>query len=440
MMMTKTMEMVFLDGLGDLSLHLIALKLGPKDTAVLACVNKRLRDSAYEETLWRTFCQHDLHITTPHDPSGNPTQSFKLAYQLWRHSFSMYPWPLVKRVHNCWSTLKNWLSLHFPEAAHTLQIGASESDIKLLEDKLSVKLPLSTKLLYRFCNGQLLPDHDTPLGSPLGLIGGYHFYNHLVNVYLLPLPQVISKTKDFVRHLGFSNRSKYIVVASSSTYNQKLFFLNCISGQLYVGTNNLSTDGEMMPCVSVPAVIQRDSMLLWLEEHARRLETGIIHLRHQGKIPRINLFPQEAPFCSTAVTNGVQIRASAVFVPELSNLQEESEKYWFSYSIRMSLLSEEHIASGTPLTSCQLYWRHWIIRANDFVVSDVDGEAVIGKYPLLHPDGKEFIYESCTPLPSCPGSIDGTFTFVPGRLTNPKGGPFMVEVAQFPLQLPDFIY
>ncbi|PIA25829.1 hypothetical protein AQUCO_10800053v1 [Aquilegia coerulea] len=401
------MEIVYLDGLGDLCLHFIALKLGPKDTAVLACVNKRLRDSAYEDSLWRTFCEKDLNITdAPHDTQGNQTQSFKVAYQLWRESFSMYPWPLVKRVHNCWATLKNWLTLHFPQASHTLQIGASESDIKHLEDKLSVKLPLSTKLLYRFCNGQQLPHHHhTQLGSPLGLIGGYYFYNHLVNVYLLPLSQVIAKTKDFVRHLGFSSRSKYIVVAASSTYIEKLFFLNCITGQLYVGTNNLSTDGEMMPCVSVPPINQRDAMLLWLEEHGRRLQTGIIHLREEaGNVPRINLFPQPPPLCSTAVTNGVQIRASAVFVPELSNLQEESEKYWFSYSIRMSLLSEGHIASRTPLTSCQLYWRHWIIRANDVVVSDVDAEAVIGKvgrfmlivcyvFPVYHVDKLTYVVQ-----------------------------------------------
>ncbi|KAL5711689.1 F-box protein skip16 [Ranunculus cassubicifolius] len=437
-------EMLLLDGLGDLSLHLIAVKLGPKDTAVLACVNKRLRVSASEDTLWRSFCQLDLQLSHPTDPDANPTTSFKVAYQLWREAFVMYPWPLVKRVKNCWDVLKNWLSANFPMARNTLCKGASEEQINQLETKLAVKLPLSTKILYRFCDGQHLPNQDlvldTDLGSPVGLIGGYCFYDHLVNVYLLPLSQVIVKTKEFVRHLGFSRRSKYIVVASSSTYIEKLFFLNCVSGQLYVGTSNLSTDGEMMPCVSVPAISQRDAMLLWLEEHGRRLETGIIQLRAEGGIPRINLFPEAAPLCSTAVTNGVKIRSSAVFVPELTNLQGESEKYWFSYSIRMSLLSEGCIANGTSASSCQLYWRHWIIRAKDVVVSDVNGEAVIGQYPLLHPDREEFVYESCTPLPTCTGSIEGTFTFVPGRLTNPIGGPFSVEVTQFPLQLPDYIY
>lgn len=219
----------------------------------------------------------------------------------------LYPWPLVKRVKSCWDKLKNWLSINFPEAVPTLRKGASEDEIQQLESKLAVKLPLSTKLLYRFCDGQQLPNLDTEFGSPFGLIGGYCFYDHLVNVYLLPLSQVIAKTKEFVRHLGFSNRSKYIVVASSSTYNEKLFFLNCVSGQIYVGTSNLFTDGEMIPCVSVPALSQRDAMLLWLEEHGRRLETGIVRLREHHKLRRIDLFPEAPPLCSTAVTNGVKV-------------------------------------------------------------------------------------------------------------------------------------
>lgn len=434
------MEMVVLDGLGDLNLHSIALKLGPKDTAVLCCVNRRLRDFSSDEALWRIFFQQDLQLTHPTDPSGNPNDSFRVAYKLWREAFVLYPWPLVKRVKACWDRLKNWMSINFPEALPTLRSGASEHEIQFLESRLAVKLPLSTKLLYRFCDGQQLPNQHFILGSPLGLIGGYCFYDHLINVYLLPLSQVVARTREFVRHLGFSNRSKYIVIASSSTYNQKLFFLNCVTGQIYVGTNNLNTDGEMIPCVSVPPATQRDAMLLWLEEHGRRLDSGIIHLREYRKLRRIDLFPITPPLCSTAVTKGVQIRASAVFVPELTNLQGEAEKYWFAYSIRMNLLQEEYTPNGASAASCQLYWRHWIIRANDVVVSDINAAAVIGQHPLLHPDRREFAYESCTPLPSSPGSIEGAYTFVPGRLTNPVGPPFLVEVAQFPLQLPDYIY
>lgn len=138
--------------------------------------------------------------------------------------------------------------------------------------------------------------------------------------------------------------------------------------------------------------------------------------------------------------NLLKVRASAVLVPEFSDLKHKPGKYFFSYSIRMSLSPEGCIINGVSSGSCQLYWRHWIIRANDAVVSDVNGEAVIGKYPLLLPGEKEFVYESCSPLSSSSGSIEGSFTFVSGRLADPKSRPFEVEVARFPLQVPDYIF
>ncbi|RVW88581.1 F-box protein SKIP16 [Vitis vinifera] len=45
----------------------------------------------------------------------------------------------------------------------------------------------------------------------------------------------------------------------------------------------------------------------------------------------------------------------------------------------MRLLPEGCIVNGTSFGSCQLNWRHWIIRANDHVVSEVNAEAVIGR-------------------------------------------------------------
>lgn len=78
-----------------------------------------------------------------------------------------------------------------------------------------------------------------------------------------------------------------------------------------------------------------------------------------------------------------QVRASAVFIPELTDLLDNSGNYQFSYSIRMSLQDEGCIINGIVFNSCQLHYRHWIIRANDYVVSRVNGEAVIGKVILL---------------------------------------------------------
>lgn len=78
-----------------------------------------------------------------------------------------------------------------------------------------------------------------------------------------------------------------------------------------------------------------------------------------------------------------QVRASSILVPELCDLSDEGDdKYWFAYSIRLSLSPDGCMLDGVHHNSCQLYSRHWIIRAQENVVSDVRGEAVIGK--VLH--------------------------------------------------------
>ncbi|XP_061947939.1 F-box protein SKIP16-like isoform X2 [Populus nigra] len=380
-----------LDSVGDLALNIILTKLGPKETAKVSCVSKRFKDLASEESLWSLFCLQDLDLSAPLDHHGNPLPSFKATYKLWREAFCMYPWSLVKRVKSCWDRLKSWLATNFPEVKATLGRGASEGEIQEFERILKVKLPLPTRLLYRFHDGQNLTGENLNTDVAdclLGLIGGYCFYDHLVNVYLLPLHEVILETREIVRHLDLPNGSQFIVVAASSSDIGKFFFLNCSDGQLYVGTRNLLTIGEMIPCVPQALISpvhdfnvdqQQDAMLLWLEEHGHRLQNGMIKLRDEGNIKSISLFPEESPLCSTAVTNGVKVRASAIFVPEAVDLLDISRKYLFAYSIRMSLPPEGCIINGMRFSSCQLHLRHWVISANDTVVSNVNAEAVIGK-------------------------------------------------------------
>ena len=73
------MEMeVGLDGLEDLALHIILLKLGPEDTVKVSSVSKKLRLYTSEDSLWAKFCFQDLHLSTPQDHQGNPAPSFKV--------------------------------------------------------------------------------------------------------------------------------------------------------------------------------------------------------------------------------------------------------------------------------------------------------------------------------------------------------------------------
>lgn len=425
-------------------LQLILLRTDAKRTAKLGCVSQRWHSVASDDHVWSRFCAQDFNVSSRIDPSGSSCSSYKETYEKWHEAFCMYPLSIVRRAKHCWDSIRNWTSIHFPEVTNTLALGASEDEIRRTEDKLGWQLPISTRILYRFCNGQVVPhgsSSQTKQLSVLGLLGGYHFYDHIVNVRLLPLKEILKLTKYCASCIRLPRGSKHTVVAASFNMN-KFFFLDCSDGQLYVGTKNLAESGEMMPCVSstLVDVAQQDAMLLWLEEYGRQLEAGLLSVRKDGDIWSIALFPEKPPPCSEAVSNGVQVCASAVFVPEASDLQDSSEKYYFCYSIRMCLLRQEKISEGKLLSSCQLARRHWIIRANDTIIDDVHGEAVIGKYPYLKEGGDVFVYQSCSPLPVSSGSVEGDFTFVPGRLSKPDGPEFSVRVAPFPLEIPQYIF
>lgn len=217
----------------------------------------------------------------------------------------MYSWALVIRVKKCWDSLKSWLGSNFPEVLTTLRKGASEDELNKLEKDLKVNLPHPTRLLYRLHDGQEVSD------KLLGLIGGYSMYDHLVNVNILSLKNVLKASRSIIKVLGFSDTSKYVVVAASLVGNEKVFCINCANKQLYVGTALLKEDGDMMPCVPNEVLKSNsnehsDGLLLWLEEHSRRLHSGMVAVR-EGTLKSICQYPEKPPVCSTAVTHGVQV-------------------------------------------------------------------------------------------------------------------------------------
>ena len=227
----------------------------------------------------------------------------------------MYPLPLVKRVKEFWSSMKTWLSENFPEATKTLCKGVTEAQLKSAEDDLGFKLPMPTKLLYRFCNAQLPFSENHEVNKRIathGIIGGYAFYDHWVNVHLSPLEQIVEETTEFCREFPDVFSGRKLIIVATSWFHPKTFLLNCSNGELYVGTNNLPL-GEMLPCVPKALIkptdndLPQDGLLLWLEEHLRRLQNGMIKTRMLTKLRYISLYPEAPPSCTSAVTNGVKV-------------------------------------------------------------------------------------------------------------------------------------
>lgn len=203
----------------------------------------------------------------------------------------------------------------------TLHKGATEDAIDNLESSLKVKLPLPTRLIYRFCAGQDLVEYTQSFSaSLLGLIGGYSFTNYRVNVFLLPLDGVIRVTdgvrRHLIEHVGVPFGAEYLVVATSSTERLKFFVLSCSSGELFVGAENFLDSGKLCPCLpddlihpihNVRDCQKQYSLLMWLEEHGRRLESGFVNIREEKNARYISLLPEESSLCYAAVTNGVEV-------------------------------------------------------------------------------------------------------------------------------------
>jgi uncharacterized protein affecting Mg2+/Co2+ transport len=154
-----------------------------------------------------------------------------------------------------------------------------------------------------------------------------------------------------------------------------------------------------------------------------------------------------APDVSRAVTRGVEVIASGVYVPQCRN------RFGFIYSIRIRLLTPEDDGYVSPsdrgFQTCQLQSRHWHITDYDTGEIDrVDGEGVIGMYPILLEggyieDGEEcsgsFQYQSCSG--AMQGSFQGHMQFVPGSLNSSTGQSFNVDLQPFALETrPSYLY
>lgn len=184
-------------------------------------------------------------------------------------------------------------------------------------------------------------------------------------------------------------------------------------------------------------------LFFWMYDYANVLHReASMRLLHK-RLPfsrGICLFPQAGENISTCITRGIRVKASPLFVPELSHSDDSKEVYFFAYSIEFKLLDEvtqleEQEISGyreAPLKSVQLLDRRWITRNNEGEIeSEVFGGGVIGEYPILVAGGGAFVYQSCTHIRNgIGGTMEGEFTFVeePGtRQIQAKCDPFMLR-------------
>jgi ApaG protein len=122
---------------------------------------------------------------------------------------------------------------------------------------------------------------------------------------------------------------------------------------------------------------------------------------------------------STAITNGIRVTVSTVYVPSQS--APTAHRYVFAYTIRIA---------NEGAQTVKLRSRHWIITHGSGKVEEVRGPGVVGQQPVLRP-GEHFEYTSGCVLETPRGSMRGTYQMDPG-----DGRMFDADVAAFNLSMP----
>jgi ApaG protein len=122
----------------------------------------------------------------------------------------------------------------------------------------------------------------------------------------------------------------------------------------------------------------------------------------------------------TAITHDIQVSVQTTYSESHSNSEESF--YFFIYEIS--------IQNNGPY-QVKLLRRHWHIIDTNLVKTEVEGEGVIGKQPLLE-SGESFTYRSACNISSPIGKMFGTYVFE--RISD--GSTFDVMIPEFQLAVP----
>lgn len=122
----------------------------------------------------------------------------------------------------------------------------------------------------------------------------------------------------------------------------------------------------------------------------------------------------------TQITDGVKVSVQTEYHPDYSSPKQSH--YAFTYKVR--------IENGSAYT-VQLLSRHWFIYDSCGIITEVKGDGVIGKQPILEP-GDVHEYVSGCNIKSDIGKMKGTYTME--RVMD--GKKFSVIIPEFKLIVP----
>ncbi len=118
-------------------------------------------------------------------------------------------------------------------------------------------------------------------------------------------------------------------------------------------------------------------------------------------------------------TNGVTVTVTPYFLDDQSSPQESH--YVWAYLV--------NIKNSTTLTM-KLNRRNWVIIDANGKIINVQGEGVVGEFPILQP-GESFEYTSGTPLKTTNGIMQGFYL-----MSQDNGELLKIDIPTFSLDSP----
>ena len=475
-----TLEVIF--SLEDvLHRHLVPF-LTAADLGRLECSSKQFSWTTTIDPSWKILCARDFPQNNEPDstlqciapvasdvPSSfdllKEMENWKTAYQKWffwkTWTCGMIPSAEMIQSIRMWARLKRWLEENdLTGITESLLPGMSQEHYRTVRrSTFSSEIPFPSTLLAL---GAVHAGQAGFEGNRIdhtffrGILGSWSVYN---TIYCMRMDRIL-RTVELRSNFG----SSPVIIGSSVTHPPIQMVIQKPVNQKDWHRYRI----QLEIALSDPIIVAKDTTILeYMETYVDRLEAGVfkpativpdlasIDTRGISLFPDANMPIDTRPLMSCAVTRGVQVKASARWT---AGMVDETNGCNFAYSIRIQL-----VEAPDALTKCQLVGRHWEFVDGRGAVRRVDGEAVVGKQPLLFrnedssfgytdlgPAGngetrtnEVFVYQSQSgPVRGTSQSdtgqacVRGTFSFMPGSIDEPTGPLFHVTVAEFPLAIP----
>jgi ApaG domain len=224
-------------------------------------------------------------------------------------------------------------------------------------------LPSSLMAFFLVMGAQKeLLDYRSNVHKFAGLLGSFSCYGYFYSMRLVKMAP----------WLQFSNNTtdKPTVLVGISPGRRLLHIEPCPEdpqGRIILGPNDVVT-GQQRTCVGQGGI-------LTLHQYLQHLEAGVykrVQVMEQSPDSQgIGLFPDAGDTMSCCVTRGIEVRASARWLPSFDDDQDDGIN--FGCSIRIQMLTKDR-----EFETCQLVSRHWEFMDGNGHVRRVDGPGVVG--------------------------------------------------------------